>query len=66
VLVECAKTGPTHNPQLQAAHDRALAAGADANQATLAVARKLVAYLLYVDKTSKAFVPADPASKEAA
>lgn len=56
VLIEAAKKGPTFNPQLKAVHDKALAEGADCNQATLAVARKLVAYLMFVDKSQKEFI----------
>lgn len=55
VLIEAAKKGPTFNPQLKEARDKALAEGANSNQATLAVARKLVAYLMCVDKTQKEF-----------
>lgn len=54
VLVEAAKVAPLWNPQLSAVHQRELARG-DRNRATLAVARKLVAYLLAVDKSGKAF-----------
>lgn len=55
ILVEAAKLAPRWNPQLAAVYDRERARGADPNQATLAVARKLVAYLLYVDKNAKPF-----------
>ena len=50
VLIEAAKIGPHWNPQLAAIHDRELKKG-DRNRATLAVARKLVAYMLAIDKT---------------
>jgi len=55
MLIETAKLAPRHNPQLAVVHERELQRG-DRNQATLAVARKLVAYLMAVDKSGKAFV----------
>ncbi|MGA2154641.1 MAG: hypothetical protein ABSH37_09505 [Bryobacteraceae bacterium] len=45
---------PRWNPQLAALHERELARG-NRNRATLAVARKLVAYLLAVDKSGQPF-----------
>ena len=54
VLIEAAKFAPRWNPQLAAVHERELARG-NRNRATLAVARKLVAYLLAVDKSGKPF-----------
>ena len=54
VLIEAAKLGPRWNPALAAVHERELARG-NPNQATLAVARKLVAYLLAVDRSGKPF-----------
>ena len=54
VLVEAAKLAPRWNQQLAALHERELKRG-DRHQATLAVARKLVAYLLAVDKSGKRF-----------
>ena len=54
VLVEAAKLAPRWNPQLAAIHERELARG-NRNRATLAVARKLVAYLLAVDKSGRPF-----------
>jgi transposase len=54
VLVEAAKLAPRWNPQLEAVHARELERG-NRNRATLAVARKLVAYLLAVDKSGQAF-----------
>jgi transposase len=57
LLIETAKLAPRWNPQLAAEHARERERGADPNQATLAVARKLVAYLLAVDKSGKAFKP---------
>jgi hypothetical protein len=54
VLIEAAKLAPLWNPQLAAVHARALQRG-HANRATLQVARKLVAYLLAVDKSGQPF-----------
>jgi len=55
VLVEAAKLAPRWNPNLALLYDRERERGANRNQATLAVARKLVAYMLYVDKKEKEF-----------
>jgi len=56
VLIEAAKLAPHWNPQLASVHARELEKG-NRNRATLAVARKLVAYLLAVDKRQADFVP---------
>jgi transposase len=56
VLVEAAKLAVLWNPQLAAVHQKELQRG-NRNRATLAVARKLVAYLLAVDKSGKNFEP---------
>ena len=53
-LIEAAKLAPRWNPQLAAVHARELERG-NRNRATLAVARKLVAYLLAVDKSGQPF-----------
>lgn len=50
VLVEVAQLAPMHNEKLKAVYQKHKAAGADHNQATLEVARKLVSYLLAVDR----------------
>jgi len=55
VLIEAAKLAPRWNPQLTEVHERELAKG-NRNRATLAVARKLVAYMLAVDKNQRKFV----------
>jgi transposase len=55
VIIETAKLAPRWNEQLAAVHAKELANGAHRNTATLAVARKLVAYLLAVDKQEKPF-----------
>jgi len=53
-LIEAAKLAPRWNPQLAAVHARELERG-HRNRATLAVARKLAAYLLAVDKSGQLF-----------
>jgi len=55
ILIEAAKLAPGFNAQLAEVHGRALQRGASRNRATLEVARKLVAYLLAVDKSGKPF-----------
>ena len=54
VIIEAAKLAPRWNPQLAALHERELKRG-NRNRATLALARKLVAYLLAVDKSGEPF-----------
>ncbi|RLB68054.1 MAG: IS110 family transposase, partial [Deltaproteobacteria bacterium] len=54
VLIEAAKLAPRWSPQLAAVHDKELATG-NCNSATLAVARKMVAYMLAVDKNQEVF-----------
>lgn len=54
-LIEVAKLAPHWNPRLRQVRERELARG-HANRATLAVARKLVAYLLAVDRSGQPFV----------
>jgi transposase len=49
VLIEAAKIAVKHHPKLRDVYDRARQKG-HANRATLAVARKLVAYLLAADR----------------
>ena len=53
-LVEAAKLAPQWNPHLARVHQKELAKG-NRNKATLAVARKLVAYMLAVDKNKRPF-----------
>jgi len=53
-LIEAAKLAPRWNPQLAAVHERELKRG-HRNPATLQVARKLVAYLMAVDKSGQPF-----------
>lgn len=56
VLVEVAHLAPKWNAQLKHVYDREFERG-NSNRATLSVARKLVAYLMAVDKSGKPFVP---------
>ena len=63
VLIEAAKLAPRWNKPLAALHERELKRG-DRNRATLAVARKLVAYLLAVDKSGQPFVVRNPPARE--
>jgi transposase len=55
ILIEAAKMAPNWNPQLAAVHEKELRKG-NRNRATLAVARKLVAFMLAVDRRQKDFV----------
>lgn len=64
VLIEAAKLAPRWNPQLAAVHERETARG-NRNRATLAVARKLVAYMLVVDKSGQPFRPKEVLQKVA-
>jgi transposase len=57
VLVEAAKLGPRLNPDLALVYDMEKQKG-HANRATIAVARKLVAYLPAVDRSGREFVVA--------
>lgn len=54
MLIEAAKLAPRWNPLLAALHEKELAKG-NRNRATLAVARKLVEYLLAVDRRGSPF-----------
>jgi transposase len=55
VLIEAAKLAPRWNPELAIFHEKELCKG-DRNRATLSVARKLVAYMMAVDKGQKKFI----------
>ncbi len=63
ILIEAAKVAPQWNPTLAAVHERECARG-NRNRATLAVARKLVAYLLAVDRSGQPFQPATVAAEQ--
>jgi transposase len=64
MLIEVAKLAPLHNPRLKEIYDRE-AARSNKNQATLAVARRMVAYLLAVDRSGKPFELRASATQEA-
>lgn len=49
-LIEVAKIAPLNNEKLRETHRKAMERGVHKNRATLAVARKLVAYLLAADR----------------
>lgn len=53
ILIEAAKLAPRWNTQLAQVHAAALERGYNRNRATLAVARKLVAYLRAVDTSGR-------------
>ena len=53
ILIEAAKLAPRHNAQLARVHAAAIERGYNRNRATCAVARKLVAYLMAVDKSGR-------------
>jgi transposase len=55
VLVEAAKLAPRWSPEMALVYEKALQKG-NRNRATLAVARKLAAYLLAVDREERVFV----------
>lgn len=56
VLVEAAKLAPRWSPQLAEVYEREVAKD-NRNRATLEVARKLVAYMMAVDKSQREFIP---------
>ena len=64
VLIEAAKLAPRWNPQLAVVHERELTKG-NRNRATLAVARKLVAYMFAVDKNQRKFIPGEALAEAA-
>ncbi len=59
ILIEAAKLAPSKYTYLSNVHHAALERGYNRNRATLAVARKMAAYLLAVDKSGAPFVPPD-------
>jgi transposase len=58
MLIEAAKMAPRNSPALAMIYDREKQKG-NANRATLAVARKMVAYLVAVDRRQKDFLVAE-------
>ena len=65
VLVEAAKLAPKKDHKLALVYETEKQKG-NANRATLAVARKMMAYLLAVDRGSRNFVPAEERGRAAA
>lgn len=64
-LIEAAKMAPRHSPTLALLYDRETQKG-NANRATQAVARKLVAYLMSVDRGQTHFLVLDQETRTAA
>jgi transposase len=64
-LIEAAKMAPRYSPDLALLYDRERQKG-NANRATLAVARKLVAYLVAVDRRQKEFLTVERENRSAA
>jgi transposase len=58
VLIEAAKLAPRQSHELALIHARELERG-NRNRATLAVARKMVCYMLAVERRQQDFVPAE-------
>ena len=55
MLIEAAKLAPRWNTQLRKVHAKALEQDKNRNRATCAVARKLAAYLMAVDKSGQSY-----------
>ena len=64
-LIEAAKMAPRNSPELAMLYDKEKQKG-NANRATLAVARKLVAYLVAVDRRQKEFLTVERENRTAA
>src|ERR1700675_4301553 len=64
-LIEAAKMAPRNSPDLAMLYDKEKQKG-NANRATLAVARKLVAYLVAVDRRQKEFLTVENENRTAA
>jgi transposase len=58
-LIEAAKVAPRWHPDFALLYDREKQKG-NRNRATLAIARKLVSYLLSVDRADRVFLPQRP------
>jgi len=58
VLVEAAKLAPRQSPELALIHEKEMQRG-NRNRATLAVARKMVAWMVAVERRKQVFVPAE-------
>jgi transposase len=64
-LIGAAKVAPRNSPELAMLYDKEKQKG-NANRATLAVARKLVAYLVAVDRRQKEFLTVERENRTAA
>jgi hypothetical protein len=64
-LIEAAKMAPRNSPELAMLYDKEKQKG-NANRATLAVARKLVAYWVAVDRRQKEFLTVERENRTAA
>ena len=64
-LIEAAKMAPRNSPELAMLYDKEKRKG-NSNRATLAVARKLVAYLMAVDRGQRNFQRAETSNSIAA
>ena len=64
-LIEAAKMAPRNTPELAMLYDQEKQKG-NCNRATLAVARKLVAYLVAVDRRQKEFLTVERENRTAA
>jgi transposase len=58
VLVEAAKLAPKQSQELVLVYEKAKQKG-NTNRATIAVARKMVTYMLAVDRANRPFVPVE-------
>jgi transposase len=65
VLIEAAKMAPRNSPDLALVYDKEKRKG-NANRATLAVARKMVAYLVAVDRRQNEFLVIENENRSAA
>jgi transposase len=65
VLTEAAKLAPQHSHELAQVYEKEKQKG-NANRATLAAARKMVSYLLAIDRAQRDFVPAENRTSVAA
>ena len=65
ILIEAAKMAPRNSPELAMIYEQEKQKG-NANRATLAVARKMVAYLVAVDRRQKGFLVVENQNRTAA
>jgi transposase len=64
-LIEAAKMAPRNSPELAMIYEQEKQRG-NANRATLAIARKMVAYLVAVDRRQKGFLVVENENRTAA